>query len=210
MPQPKDKTKIKDWKAKISVTLKGRRCSMKTEFRRGRTSWNKGTKGLTKANSGSFKKGSIPKNYMGGYKVCKDGIYVRVGKKNYYYKDKYGKKTKVGKYESLARKKWRDSFGEIPKGLIIFHKDGDVYNNELENLKLISRGELLKNNTKTYNKICVICGLEFIAKQKRHKTCNAICREEYAKILNKDWVEKNKEKIKIYKRNHKLKMKNNN
>ena len=210
MPQPKDKTKVKDWKANISATLKGRRNSMRTEFARGHIPFNKGTKGLTKANKTSFKKGNLPANYIGGYKICKDGLYIRVGKQTYSYKDKFGNKIKVGKYESLARKKWRDEFGEIPKGMIVFHKDGDVYNDNLDNLELISRRELLKKNQKPIKKVCVICGLEFNAKLKQHKTCSKICNKEYSEILNKDWVENNKEKIRVYKRNYKLKEKNKN
>jgi len=85
MPQPLDKTKVKEWKQKISNSLKGRRCSIKSEYCRGRTPWNKGTIGLMKANKTSFKKGNIPKNYMGGMKICKDGIYIINRRKSYTY-----------------------------------------------------------------------------------------------------------------------------
>lgn len=36
--------------------------------------------------------------------------------------------------------------GKIPKGHIVYHKDGDYTNNEPDNLEIISRAELLKRN----------------------------------------------------------------
>lgn len=194
----------KETKEKIRLKLLGRRCSMSSEFRRGITPWNKGTKGLMKANKTSFKKGNIPKNYMGGLKICKDGIYIRVGKQNYHYK-RNGVKMKTGKYESLARNKYRKAFGDFPKEMVVFHKDGDVLNNELDNLELITRGENLKRNQYKNTKRCVICGTEFLAKVLKSKTCSIECRKEYNKILNKDWVERNKGKVNEYKRKSKQK-----
>lgn len=171
---------------KIRTTLKGRRCSMKSEWAKGHTPWNKGTKGLVKANKGSFKKGDVPKNYMGGLKMCKDGIYARVGKGVYSYQ-KDGKQIIVGKYENLARKKYREAFGDFDKKLCIWYKDRDVYNNEIDNLELITRAELLKRNYNK-NKIkknCSICGKEFLARTNYQKTCSKKCSIENSKILNK-------------------------
>jgi len=202
MPQPKDKTKVKEWKENISKGLMGKRCSMATEFAKGNTPWNKGTKGLMKKNKTSFKKGNRPKNYMGGMKICKDGIYVRVGNKTY----SYGK-LKVGKYESLARVKYRKAFGDFPKEMLVFHKDGDMLNNEIDNLELISRGENLKRNQYKNKKFCVICGLEFTARVLKSKTCSLECRKEYNKMLNKEWGKKNKEKVKEGCKRYREKMK---
>jgi len=36
--------------------------------------------------------------------------------------------------------------GKIPKGGIIYHINGDIYDDSLENLELITRAELLKRN----------------------------------------------------------------
>ena len=43
-------------------------------FEKGRATWNKGTKGLTKANVTSFKKGQKPHNYkpLGSERITKD------------------------------------------------------------------------------------------------------------------------------------------
>jgi len=36
--------------------------------------------------------------------------------------------------------------GEIPEGMIIYHIDGDCYNDDIDNLTLLTRGELLRMN----------------------------------------------------------------
>lgn len=35
---------------------------------------------------------------------------------------------------------------DCPKGYVIYHKDGDKYNNRKKNLEVISRAEMLKRN----------------------------------------------------------------
>ena len=35
---------------------------------------------------------------------------------------------------------------EVPKGYIVYHIDGNMYNNDIGNLEVISRGELMKRN----------------------------------------------------------------
>jgi len=41
---------------------------------------------------------------------------------------------------------WEKANGIIPKGYVIFHIDGNKHNDNLSNLKAISRLELLKHN----------------------------------------------------------------
>ena len=208
MPQPKDKTKIQDWKDKISRTLKGRRCCMRTEWKKGHIPHNKGLKGIHYSPKTEFKKGQKPQNYRGGYKICKDGIYVRVGKQKYSYQVN-GKQMIVGKYEQLARKKYREAFGKFDKKMIIFHKDGDIYNNEIENLELITRAELLKRNQYHNEKICVSCGKKFMAKSNYVKNCSHKCIKKYAKICNAKWVLNNLEKSRKHKSKYRQKIREN-
>ena len=192
-------------KNKIRTKLKGRRVCMRTEFKKGRKTWNKGLKGVMKANKSSFKKGQKPVNYRGGYKIQKDGIYVITKKKRYYIKD--GKKISVNIYEQLARKKYREAFGDFDKKLIVYHKDGDNLNNELDNLELISRKELMRRNVENNSKKkkCSICGKEFLARVSYHKTCSEKCYKENCNRLAKKYYQNNKEKILKYKRDWKRK-----
>jgi hypothetical protein len=195
MPLPKDKTKVKDWKDKIAKTLKGRRCCMTTEWAKGHTPWNKGIKGTHFSPKTEFKKGQRPKNYMGGLRVTeRDGIEILIRNKGRYSYQKDGKQIKVGKYESLARHNYRKAFGEFPKEMIVFHKDGDILNNDIENLELITRKELLKRNSYRNIKSCVICGTNFPAKVKKCKTCSKECRREYNIIIGKEYAKNHREK----------------
>lgn len=190
-------------KEKIRLSLLGKRKSMGTEWARGHVPWNKGTKGIMKRNKGCFKKGNIPNNYMGGYKICNDdGIYVRIKGEDYVYDNG---KRKGGKYQSLARVKYAEYFGDFDKKLIVFHKDGDVFNNQKENLELITNGELLKRNGYNKSKIkkCSICGKDFFYRINKHKTCSKKCYKENCKILNGKWKKKNKEKVNLINRNYK-------
>ena len=60
-------------------------------------------------------------------------------KRVYYTAYIYTKDTKI--HKALHREIWKDAFGEIPKGCVIHHKDGNSLNNKLSNLKCMSRGE---------------------------------------------------------------------
>lgn len=47
---------------KMSIAKKGKRVSLKTEFKKGTTPWNKGLKGIHLSPNTEFKKGSTPPN----------------------------------------------------------------------------------------------------------------------------------------------------
>ena len=78
-------------------------------------------------NSGSFKKGQTPwnKRKNSKYERC-ERISVE------------------GKIVYLHRHIWEEKFGEIPKGFIIHHKDGNTKNNLIENLQIMTQSEHLK------------------------------------------------------------------
>jgi hypothetical protein len=44
------------------------------------------------------------------------------------------------------RKNYEDAYGKIPKGFVVYHKDGNKNNDHPSNLEAISRAELLKRN----------------------------------------------------------------
>jgi len=43
--------------------------------------------------------------------------------------------------KALHRDIWQEANGEIPKGYVIHHKDGNSLNNNIENLQIMSKGE---------------------------------------------------------------------
>ena len=53
----------------------------------------------------------------------------------------YKKVRRNGKMEQLHRMVWMDANGPVPKGMVVDHKDRDIHNNELSNLRVITRTE---------------------------------------------------------------------
>ena len=58
-------------------------------------------------------------------------------KRVYYTAYIYTKDTKI--HKALHREIWKDAFGEIPKGCVIHHIDGNKRNNNIWNLTTMSR-----------------------------------------------------------------------
>lgn len=124
--------------ANRKVRLKIRSGIVGGQFKKGNIPFNKGTKGIMKANKTSFKKGNIPKNYkpIGYERINKDGYTeikikdpnVFVLKHRYLYEQKYGK---------------------IPKGYKLIFADKNKQNLDINNLLLVTDAEeLIMNNRK--------------------------------------------------------------
>ena len=104
-------------------------------FKKGYIPWNKGTKGLTKANKTSFKKGIIHFNYkqVGEERIDKYG-YVQI------------KVAEPNKWDLKHRVIYEKHYGEIPKNHAVIFADGDKSNLDIDNLLLVSRQQLLVLN----------------------------------------------------------------
>lgn len=104
-------------------------------FKKGITPWNKGTKGVMKKNSGTFvngqRAGERNNTWKGGLQKHKDGYYIYLG---------VGKRMRRGRYN------FEQVYGELPKEYVIYHRDGDCFNDDIENLEAITRGELAMRN----------------------------------------------------------------
>jgi hypothetical protein len=94
----------------------------------------KGT-GLMKANRTSFKKGDVPRNTQPIGTIIvenKDGYQII--------------KVAEGDWQFLHRVVWEREHGPVPDGYVVSLLDGDKMNCTLDNLELISRGELAQRN----------------------------------------------------------------
>lgn len=118
---------LREWKAPINGL-----------FQKGCKPWNNATKGqgLTGANKGSFKKGSIPKNIrpIGSERIChREGYnYVKIAESN--------------KWKAKHIMLWEEKNGPVPQHHVVIFSDGDTNNITIENLELASRHELLRFN----------------------------------------------------------------
>jgi hypothetical protein len=59
---------------------------------------------------------------------------------------RYIRNNKDGVLESEHRRVWSAMYGSIPADKHIDHIDGDTHNNRLENLRLVTRSENMKNS----------------------------------------------------------------
>ena len=105
-------------------------------FEKGRVPFNKGTKGMTKANKTSFKKGQVPKNKrpVGSERVNVDG----------YAEIKVAEPKKWRLKHRVLYEKYHDI--KLNRNDVVIFADGDRTNMSKENLSLITRQELLKLN----------------------------------------------------------------
>ena len=105
-----------------------------TQFKKGMTSWNKGTKGLMMGGvETQFKKGQNPHNTKPiGYRSTRDGYTVE--------------KTANG-FKMVHVLMWESINGLVPKGMFVVFKDRNKANITLDNLELIDRHEHMRRNT---------------------------------------------------------------
>ena len=115
---------------------KGASVGAATQFKKGHASWNKGMKGIiTGGEATRFKKGQRPQNFkpVGTELVNTDGYVV----------------VKIAEPKKWRQKHilmWEQANGPVPKGKCLIFADGNSLNVTLENLILITRGELAVMN----------------------------------------------------------------
>ena len=116
---------------------------MGTRFQHGLIPWNKGTHWTAGGRSAEtrFKKGQRSARWpiedypVGALRINSDGqldIKITEGVRAWY---------------CMARWVWMTERGPIPKGGVIRAKNGDQYDTRIENLRLTTRGELMRENT---------------------------------------------------------------
>ncbi len=110
-------------------------------FKNGTKPWNAGTRGVKKANSGSFQ----PGNSRAKNQLYDNAIVIKEDKKT-------GRKYKMiriapNQWEYLQRHNWEKTFGPIPEGYSIGFADGDSLNCDPGNLICLPSTEIMLRNS---------------------------------------------------------------
>jgi len=113
----------------------------KGQFVKGMPTWNKGVKGFRTSPETEFKEGElvgeIHPSWKGGVQTPKnDCAYLWDG---------------ANKRKRRPRVIWEEHHGTLPEGYVVIHLDKDKYNDDINNLKAISRKELLQLNQQRKN-----------------------------------------------------------
>ena len=111
------------------------------KFKKGDKPWNKGLKGIRLSPHSEFKKGvTVGENHpswKGGEQIfTKDCVYLRVSVE-------CRVRRPVKTYENVH--------GDIPKNWIIYHLNGNRYDDSVENLIALPRAILMKINSGRLN-----------------------------------------------------------
>jgi hypothetical protein len=119
---------------------KGRHFSPETEFKKGQTPWNKGLKGIRLSRKSEFKRGHRPANW----KPVGTIVIRTEGKRNpnkRFRKVRYIKIAESNVWIPYARYVMTKKRGrEIPKRMIVLHRDYDSLNDDPGNLITLTRG----------------------------------------------------------------------
>ena len=118
-------------------------------FLKGMQTWNKGLYGWIGANRTSFTKEDAAKKRQIGKTQQGKGQLVCVSEEVRPVKSRNGKVYMHQKRVSYSKWLMEKELGrKLDKNEVVYHIDGNAYNNELTNLKVITRAELAKINRK--------------------------------------------------------------
>lgn len=109
-----------------------------TRFQKGHGAWNKGKPFYAGGRSveTQFNSGQMPHNHVPvGTEVMATDGYLKI------------KVAEPNAWEWTHRRNWEAVHGPIPQGSLLVFKNGDHTNCQVENLELITRGELMRRNT---------------------------------------------------------------
>lgn len=118
------------------------------QFYKGMIPWNKGRYGYMGANRTSFTKDSVKRADIGTVQQGKDQL-VCISEEVIPTRSRNGKVYMHHKRVSYAKWLMEKELGRsLEKDEVVYHIDGDAYNNDLSNLEVITRAELAKRNRK--------------------------------------------------------------
>lgn len=116
-------------------------------FQKGITPWNKDTRGVMKPNKTSFTKETVTRKYdFFEPRFSKDSLICTVLETRP-TKSSTGKVYQHHKRVSYPRVLMEQHLNRpLSKSEVVLHLDENIYNNDLSNLKVITRAELAKLN----------------------------------------------------------------
>ena len=100
-------------------------------YQKGHVPWNAGLKGVNGSSSTTFKKGNPHHNTrpVGSERITKDGYWeIKVAEPR--------------QWDAKHRLAWESVHGPIPKGNLVLFLSDDKLNVNIENLQMVTRGEL--------------------------------------------------------------------
>lgn len=120
----------------------GINCPRTGHFKKGKTPWNAGTKGVMQANSGCFQKGEMPINHkpVGSERINQDG-YREI------------KVAEPRTWALLQRHNWAKAYGTENMPEILRFKDGNKQNCDVDNLEPVSNQEHMLLNNMGFNQL---------------------------------------------------------
>lgn len=181
------------------------------KFEKGHTPWNKGKKFSAEAckkMSLAKKKSLCQINNNLGHEMWRQkvGYIVKVCKKDYpnctdYNYNKHLKCTnKDFIYIRRSLKNWIDAGNEIPpKGSVLYHLDGNLRNDDVKNLCVVSRAVMAIMSTKNrHTNFCRVNTSNILLSSLESKIMEGITKEEKRMIANeraKKWYQEHKHEI---------------
>lgn len=123
--------------------------SNKGQFQKGMIPWNKGKYGYMSVNRTSFTKEDLEaKRIIGKPRKDRDGM-ICCSEEKVPVRSYNGKVYMHQRRVSYSKWLMEKELGrKLESNEVVYHIDGDKYNNELNNLEVITRAELLKRNEK--------------------------------------------------------------
>lgn len=73
----------------------------------------------------------------------------------------YKRKSVNGVLKHVHIMVWEEAYGPVPKGFLVDHRDGDIHNNRLDNLRLATRSQNVSNSKKPRSNTSGLKGLSW-------------------------------------------------
>lgn len=180
--------------------------NVKHHFQKGHKTWNKNAKGIHLSPATEFKKGHLPANHrhVGTIRIV---TRERDGRINQYREIKVsGIMQGRHKWIPYARYLYEQKYGQVPKGHLVVHVDGDSMNDDPDNLQSRNRKGHLALQMQRDPRMLKKCRRNAArAARKRHRA-NRRRKAELLKISQK--TRERVRRIEIKESQHKAKLEN--